>query len=186
MKPMKAKSNPVLPFTIVRDSNETAKYHFAGIQSDVGDKCDGLPWIVPLIEKPLYSMHRLPISVDRKPEIIKGLADYSIDGMEHQVQIERKSVPDLFSTLGGRRHEFECEIARLNMLAFSAVVIEGNWKSIVLDPPPESQLFVKTVSRTILSWSIRYPRVHWFTCEGRRHAELTTFNLLRQFYKQFK
>lgn len=182
---MKEPQSPILPFTIVRCSNETAPYHFAGIQSDAGDKCDSMPWVVPIVTKPLYLLHRLPIQLDQKREpILKGMADYSIETLTDHVAIERKSVSDLYSTIGGRRYEFECEVARLNLLPFAAVVVEGDWNKILLDPPASSQMAPKTIGRTILSWSIRYPRVHWFTCSDRRHAELTTFQLLRQFWKQ--
>ncbi|HWL09370.1 MAG TPA: ERCC4 domain-containing protein [Planctomicrobium sp.] len=185
MRITKEVTAPTLPFTIVRCSNETAPYHFAGISSDSGDRCNGLPWIVPVITKPLYLTHRLPIQLDLKREpILKGMADYSIEGLTDHIAIERKSVSDLYSTIGGRRYDFKCEIARLNMLPFSAVVIEGDWSRILLDPPAQSQMEPKNIARTILSWSIRFPRVHWFTCSDRRHAELLTFQLLRQFWKQ--
>lgn len=182
---MKEKTSPVLPFTIVRDVNESAPYHFTGIPSDASDNCNGLPWVVPIVTKSLWSMGRIPIALDLlKEPVLKGYADYSIQGMEHLISIERKSLTDLYSTLGSRRYEFECEIARLSRLEFAAVVIEADWNTILFDPPASSRLNPKTVSRTVLSWSIRYPNVHWFTCVDRRHGELTTFQLLRQFWKQ--
>lgn len=173
---------PTLPFTISRDSNESAPWHFAGIESDAEQRANGAPWIVPIITKPLWNMHRTEVFIGDMP-YLKGGADYSIDGLEHRIQLERKSVADLYSTLGQRRSDFEAEICRLNMLEFAAVIIEGDWRAI-LDPPANSQLNPKTVSRTILSWSIRYPRVHWFPCVDRRHAEKLAFQLLRQFWRQ--
>jgi hypothetical protein len=67
-------------------------------------------------------------------------------------------------------------------MEFAAVVVEAPFSRILRDPPPHSDLLPKAVFRTILSWSVRYPKVHWFPCEDRRHAEITCFRLLQRFY----
>lgn len=169
------------PFRIVVDVNEGIPYRFTGLTTD---KSDGeLPVVVELITKPLYQMGKLAIEV-KGQWFTKGLADYSIDGLEAEIQIERKSLEDLYGTLGGRRDDFEAEIARLDLCKYAAVVVESGWDDILLNPPGHSRLNPKTVSRTIQSWSIRYPRVHWFTCSGRQHAEQFTFRLLEMFWRQ--
>lgn len=175
------KSPPLLPFRIVVDVNESLPYQFAGIASDA--KYGGLPWVVPTVTLPLYAMAKEPVEI-RGETHLKGLADYSIDGMIDRVAIERKSLPDLYSTIGGRRDEFEAEIARLDRLECADVVIEADWHRILTDPPPSSRLLPKIVSRTIISWSRRYRNVHWHACASRRHAELMTFQLLFQFWRQ--
>lgn len=154
------------PFTIVVDSNESAPWHFTGMPID-GDRHDRV-YIVPIERQAMYR---------------KGLADYSIKGCEQLVQIERKSLPDLFGTLAGRRDEFKAEIDRINSTCmFAAVVIEADFVEIA-GGCERSQLSPKSVLRTIISWSIRYPRVHWFPCPSRRDAERLTFRLLEKFWQ---
>lgn len=171
----------VPPFRVVVDVNEGLAYRFTGMLTD-GSKA-GRPIVVSTITKALYQMGKMPIQV-KGNWFTKGLADYSIDGFEERVQIERKSLEDLYGTLGGRRDDFEAEIARLNLCDFAAVVIEAGWHDILFNPPGYSRLSPKVVSRTITSWSMRYPQVHWFTLDGRSHAEPFTFRLLEMFWRQ--
>lgn len=168
------------PFTIVIDTNESMPYSFTGIDVD-GDQ-HGRHYVPRIVRKPLWSMGRETVSVKGR-EMIHGLADYSIDGMELLVQVERKSVSDLYSTLGQRRDEFEAEMARLSRCRYAAVVVEGDWQKILVEHGSRSNLNPKSVSRTILSWSVRYG-IHWWTCTNRRHAELVTFQLLMRFWKE--
>jgi hypothetical protein len=169
------------PFRIIACVNEGIPYRFTGLTTDKGD--GELPILVDVVRKPLYSMGRRTIELKEK-RFVKGLADYTIEGLEEEIQIERKSLEDLYGTLGGRRDDFEAEIARINLCKFAAVVIESGWDEILLNPPSHSRLNPKTVSRTIQSWSICYPNVHWFTLAGRQHAEIFTFRLLEMFWRQ--
>lgn len=155
------------PFRIVADTNEGIPYRFTGMRTD---KSDGdLPIIVEVIRKPLY---------------LRGLADYSIDGLEEEIQIERKSKEDLFGTLGGRRDEFEAEISRLNeRCKVAAVFVESEWTDIFQNPPSHSRLPPKVVSRTVSSWTQKYPMVHWFFCAGRQHAESAVFRHLEMYWR---
>lgn len=154
------------PFNIVIDSNETHPYRFTGIEEDAAR---GNAIIVPRMV--------------RKAMWVQGLADYSIEGLEQRIQIERKSKADLFSTLGKRRVKFEDEINRLNETCDAAfIVVEAEWKEILLDPPRHSRLNPKTITRTHDSWMLKYPKVHWVMCAGRRHAEVKTYRMLAKFY----
>jgi hypothetical protein len=110
--------------------------------------------------------------------------DYSLKGFESRVACERKSMADLFSTIGQGRDRFERELTRLAEMEFAAVVIEGTWEDICTDPPPHTQLPPKTVFRSILAWSVRYPRVHWIPAGPRRLAEVTTFRLLEKWVQE--
>ena len=156
------------PFTIIIDSNETQPYHFHGMKADANRNH---ATIIPRIEKQAMWVH--------------GLADYSLQGHELEIQIERKSLSDLYATLGGRREMFEDEIKRLNDICKIAyVVIEAELSEIILRPPEHSKLNPKTVSRTMMSWSMKYPGVHWIACHDRRHAEVMTYRLLEMFWKK--
>lgn len=109
--------------------------------------------------------------------------DYTIDGFEHALAVEKKSLADLFGTVGQGRERFERELDRLNRLDFAAVVVEAEWSTILTDPPRHTQLCPKTVFRSVLAWQQRWRGVHWWFCDGRRHAEVTTFRILERWYK---
>lgn len=155
-------THEVCQFTIIVDVNETLPYRFDSIRTDKG---------VPVI-----------VNTERLPLYRYGLADYTIRGMEQDIQIERKG-DDLPSSLTARRAEFEQEIYRLDQTCeFAAVVVEHEWSEILQDTH-EHGASAKVISRTVQSWSIKYPRVHWFMCANRSHAELLTFRLLDKFWR---
>lgn len=170
----------VLPFTIVIDSNEQAPYTFTGISVD-GDK-HKRRWVVPTTRKPLFTMHRKLITLhDNRGQFTKGLADYSIDGREEEIQIERKSLTDLYGTLGQRRNEFEAEFARLQDCKYAAVIVEAEWSQIADNAP--AGLNAKSIVRTMMSWNMRYG-VNWWCVPGRRVAEVTAFHILYKWWME--
>lgn len=152
----------VAPFSIIVDTREQLPYSF-----------DGMGIVVPTV------VHGLPSG------------DYSIQGMEELIAIERKSLDDLYGSVTWGRRRFETEIGRLDELpGFAAVVIEADWRDIVspLEHRPGwiNQTDPKSVVGTINSWSIRYPRVHWLACGSRREAEIRTFEILQAAWKELK
>lgn len=151
-----------VPFRVVVDSREQLPYTFGGLRADA-DK------------------HNRPLEITRVCKTLPA-GDYSIEGFETRIAIERKSLADLFSTLGQRRDQFEAEHARLARYEFAAVVIEASWSRILFDPPGNSRLLPKTILRTGASWSQRYG-VHWLAYENRRFAEIMTFRHLETFWK---
>jgi ERCC4-type nuclease len=161
----KIKEVPKAPFVVVVDSREQAPYRFTEIERD---RFDG----GGILMIPLQTGRALPSG------------DYSIVGYESRMAVERKSLVDLFGSVGRERKRFEAEIERLNEFEFAAVVVEDEIGNMILHPPPQSQLSPKTITRTIQSWSIRYPMVHWFFLPGRRAAEVWTFRLLEMYWRQ--
>lgn len=163
----------MVPFSIVIDTNEGAPWGFRGIKGRM-KKGVQLPLIVKTVKKPLWSWDRNEWGV--------GLADYSIDGLEYEVQIERKSVSDLFSTLGQRRENFENEISRLNQQCkVACIMIEGGMGNIASfrehGPEPSS------VIGTMISWGQRYPKVHWIPAGSRDMAERLAFRFLERYWE---
>lgn len=162
----------IAAFTIVQDSNEGAPWLFRGMK---GKAKSGVrpPIVVKTVKKALWNWGRNEWGV--------GLADYSIDGLEEEVQIERKSIADLFGTLSSRRDNFEREVARLNEQCVSAcVMIEGGFNHIASfkehGPDPSS------VIGTILAWGQRYPKVHWIPAGSRDMAERLSFRFLERYW----
>jgi ERCC4-type nuclease len=168
-------SNPIAPkpkfvvdgrFTtpILVDTREQLPFEFKNFNCDKSD--GGGPLTVTTVRTTLPS------------------GDYSLPGYELAVAIERKSMSDLYGTLGRGRERFERELERLKGYAFTAVVIEASWNEILNDPPFRTNLSPKTVFRSVLAYSVRYPRIHWFTADSRRLAEAITLRLLERFLKE--
>lgn len=148
-----------VPFTILVDGREKAPYTFQGLIADAR-----------------HGRRRLVVPT-RWAHLRTG--DYTIEGMERLVAIERKSPEDLYGSLGSRRERFEEEHRRLSEMAFACVVIEADWRDLLDNPPPRSRLNPKCVWRTALSWPIRYG-VPWYTYSDRRMAEVATFRMLEK------
>jgi DNA excision repair protein ERCC-4 len=156
----------VFPCEIVIDDREKRPYEFEDLVSDkkYGSK---------------------PIKVNKVIRRIET-GDYTLVGHESKISIERKNLSDLYSTIGHGRERFEAEFQRLNELDHAFLVVESDW-SEVLNPPESitrhTDLPPKTISRTAISWQLRYPRVHWFPCGSREIAEATTFRILEMYLR---
>lgn len=149
---------------VVIDTREQRPFAFQGLRCDATD--GGGPLTVPVVRGTLKS------------------GDYSLAGHETRVAVERKSLEDCYGTIGQGRERFERELERLAAYRFAAVVIEATWPEVCADPPPHTQLPPKTVFRSILAWSVRYPAIHWFPAGPRRLAEVTTFRILERWLKE--
>jgi hypothetical protein len=99
------------PFTMVVDSREQHPYTFAAIRADAD--AGRRPVVVPIVSAGLPA------------------GDYSIEGLENVVAVERKSLQDCFSTLGQGRARFVRELERLAQYEFAAVVVEAEWSEII-------------------------------------------------------
>jgi len=152
------------PFAVLIDGREKAPYRFTDIRADARHGRGRI--IVPTEWAHLKT------------------GDYTIRHMKSIVAVERKSLADLYSTLGQHRDRFEAEHQRMAEMRRAAVVIEASWRDILRNPPERSKLIPKTVFRTAMSWFMRYG-VPWFAVEDRRMAELTTFRLLEKAWKEF-
>ena len=157
----------VHPFTVIVDNREQCPWTFGDLPEVRG--------------------RRQRVTID-KQYLVTG--DYSISGYEDRFAIERKSLEDLYSTLGQNRERFEREFQRMQEMRFAAVVVEASWLE-VLDPTLArpagdwlSDLHPASVAGTITAWSIRYPRIHWWFPGGRRRAELLAWELTAKFWRE--
>lgn len=156
------------PFTITVDSREQRPYRFKAIRSDARQS------------------HR-PVRVETEWGCLSA-GDYSIKTLESIVAIERKSLPDLFGSIGRGHARFRREHERLATLQFAAVVVEGTWADVLFKPPAYSRIKPKIVFRTVMRWSMRY-NVHWHfvggrnPAESRRFGEQTVYRLLSNFWE---
>jgi hypothetical protein len=160
------------PFVVAVDDREKLPFAFAGLHADA-------------------RQHSRPLLVET---VVRHLptGDYTIDGYTPdggglwagKVGVERKSLADLYGTVGRHRARFERELERLDALDVAWVVVEAEWSTILAGPPGRCELPPKVISRSVTAWEIRYPRVHWRMMPGRAVAEATTYRLLERYWKE--
>jgi len=149
------------PFTIDIDTREQLPFPFRHIQDQI-----------------------LPFTVERAT-LAEG--DYGVrtpadTPKAARIALERKSLPDLYGSLGNGRDRFRREFERLAGYGYAALVIEAPWEAI-LSPSQylrhDTAMSPKSVVRSLLAWSQRYG-VHVFPCPNRQFAEQLTYRLLER------
>ena len=123
--------------------------------------------------------------VKPKPKVIKATlktGDYSIEGMENIVTVERKSLADAIQSFVKGRKRFERELERMSKMEFAVVVIEADWTTIFTTTSKYSKVRPKTIYASIMAWQQRF-KVHFWCCPGRDFAERTTYRILERFYR---
>lgn len=155
----------VCPFTVVIDSSEQRPYTFKGLTADADKKF--APLAIPTVR---YSL---------------AVGDYSIQGRESEILIERKSKEDLYGSMSTteKRENFIARLEVMNAIPWGAVVVEAGWQELIESPPRHTKFAPKSLYRTILFWMQRYPKVHWFPAFSREFAEITTFRLLQCWHR---
>lgn len=125
-------------------------------------------------------------SIEPQPALIYQAlptGDYSLVGHEDQITIERKSLCDLYGSVGAGRERFEREFQRMTEFDYAALVIEADLGCIIKNPPEYSRMRPKAVFRTLLSWSLKYGVYVW-PCPDRGFAEKTTYLLLKFWWEK--
>ena len=157
----------ISPITVLVDSNEGAPYSFQNLA------CDSSKSYKPLIIR------------TKKKRLATG--DYSIEGFEDQVTVERKSPEDAYGTFLGfqkdRRGRFKRQLQRMQEMDFSIVVIEGEFSRMVNNPPAHFEGKGKLFYRTVLSWEVEFRGGGFmgFAFMGTRaNAERSTFRYLEK------
>lgn len=189
------------PFTIVIDTAEQLPFTFTNLRADAAQL--HRPLVVRTTRRRLAlpaPYHRLSI-------------DYSVEGMESIVGIERKSHEDFCNTLAGKhRARFERKLSIINgdnmgdgnsgsdsggninetssvpphpvpSFKYFAIIVEAEWSTILAHPPEFSAVMPKTLFRTVIAWQCRYPRIHWMFMPGRQRAEQATYRVLERWWK---
>jgi len=124
-----------------------------------------------------------------------GMGDYTIKGMEDaktgwRISIERKSLPDLFSTILSNRARFVRELEKLNKMEYAAVVVEAPLEQVISYMPPywrdmeivpEKQMGKKRqVIGSIQAWQLRYGNIRWWFL-SRSYVEIWCIGCWRDF-----
>lgn len=160
----------ICPFTLTIDTREQSPFQFKSFRADA---------------KHARTVKGLKIIPDLFiPTITQGLptGDYSIQGHESSIAIERKSLNDLYGTLGGGRERFERELVRLSQMKVAHIVVEADWMAVLTCPPDRTKLNPKSVFRSINAWEQEFPTIHWQFMGNRELAEHKTFRILERYW----
>jgi hypothetical protein len=159
------------PFVVLIDSAEQHPFEFSGFQSGAATNHRVID--VPTKVKSLGPSH----------------GDYSIEGFEGQIHIERKSMNDAHGTIlgwGEHRERFERELEFLDSIEFGAIVIECSLGELLSRAPArgrkteiENRLIL---NQQYLAWLLKYRAVKWIFCDTRGLAQIETFRLFEKFY----
>ncbi len=80
------------------------------------------------------SREKEPYTFDSRCDVVRRAlpaGDYSIEGFEDSVAVERKSLEDFVSTVIHNRQRFNRELQRLNKYEAACVVVESNMRDVL-------------------------------------------------------
>lgn len=159
----------VCPFVVAVDTREQAPWTFQQI----------------VIEKRLWLVKRVVQTLQT--------GDYSIQGQEQSLVIERKSAEDLVASVTAGNKRFRAEHERMRDVVkfgqpdggFACVIVEGSLATICeqLDSEPGRRVTSETILGATASWPMRY-QTPWFYAGDRRHAELLAMRIMVKWWKQ--
>jgi len=137
---------------------------------------------------------KLPFSIlvdsrEQRPYEFKGqdtirttlhTGDYSVDGYEDTIGIERKSLDDYYGCLCANRERFGRALDRLAALSFGAVVVEANLtklgKKLMYGNGKWSKISPGFAMKSYVEWGWK---VRIEPCQGRVQGENMVIKLLK-------
>lgn len=127
-----------------------------------------------------------PFTVERMT-LVTGdyCVGWPVPHLKQNMIVERKSLQDLYGTLGSGRKRFEREFERMQSYGYAALAIEAGWDLIAqpnLMLHHKTQLNPKSVIATLHAWSQRYG-VHIWTFPNRAWSERLVFRALERWYR---
>ena len=130
------------------------------------------------------SREKLPYSIDL-PSITKKLeaGDYSVEGLERRVAVERKSLDDFVSTVIWDRDRFFKELRKLAEYDFACVVVEADLTDIV-QGRYRSEAHPRSVLGMTLSIIADF-EVPVFFCSNRRISRQFVTSLLLRLHRKY-
>ncbi len=103
--------------------------------------------------------------------------DYSLEGLEDVISIERKSLDDWIGTILNSRSRFRRELMRLQEYCYAAVVIEGGLSDI-LAGNYKSKVKPDSLLGMSCQLMLQYSPVHFIYAGDRPHAARLVSELL--------
>lgn len=175
-------------YVVLVDTGELQPWTFDGMRANANKQ-----------HRPLV-VRTLRANLGRHPDS-KG--DYSLEGFDQHVGVERKSLEDCISTvlgwdspyerrekLSGHRERFEKELDNLSKLEAACVIVEASLGDCLAEMPSygkkSRELNQISFHRSIIAYGMDYRGVQWHFCPDRRLAEITCLRFLERFYRKWK
>ena len=123
----------------------------------------------------------------KKDVVTKKLdvGDYSIEGEEQNIGIERKSLPDLYGTLGSGHKRFKKELERALKLKYFAIVVDGSYSACLnkeFDGAHHSRMKGFVVTSIAFTIHMKY-KVPIFFTHGRNESKRIIKELFNAYMK---
>lgn len=97
--------------------------------------------------------------------------DYSVEGLERILRIEKKGCEELWQCLGSKREHFRGQLARMVQFPIRLLVIEGTLEDFS-KRPLRSRLTWRAASSLLAHWTVEFGVPYWFL--GRRSPATQT------------
>ena len=97
-----------------------------------------------------------------------SVGDYSVKFLTEHIRIERKSLPDLISSLTQGRDRFQREMTLIRAFKFRCIVVEGGLVEVIAGSY-RSKATPNSILASCASWSAKYAPIHF--CGDRSSAE---------------
>lgn len=124
-----------------------------------------------------------PPEVETMPGTLQA-GDYSLQGFEKHIALERKSLPDFISCCGSERERFTAELQRLKAYSLRAVIIEGNFQDVI-QGNYRSQIKPASIIGSVSSWYMKYKTGFFFTDTPAAAATLC-LSLMQNYIRNLK
>ena len=135
--------------------------------------------VVDTREQLPYQFDRRRINVSRRA---LPAGDYSLDGRETEVSVERKSLSDFVGSVIQARDRFEREIVRLSTYRAACIVIEADMHD-VLDHRYRSHAHPHSVIGSAIALFVDH-KVPFLFCSDRETAGRFTAGYLTKYHKR--
>ena len=106
------------------------------------------------------------------------IGDYSIQGLEDCISIERKELNDLIACLTTDRGRFEKELFKAKALDYFAIVVEASLSDLA-NGNYRSQMNSKSAIQSLIAFSVRYRLPVWLAGSRQCGQRLTESLLLK-------
>lgn len=138
--------------TIITDSREQAGYLFKGKEAEA-----------KIVMKKL------------------DVGDYSLEGYETEIVIERKRLGELFNNFAGDRERFMREVERMEKIPYKFLLIEDSFQDLVEMKKLPGKVSIKLVVATLISLMIKHNLKVVFAGNPRL-AEQLAYRILLKFF----
>src|SRR6266852_441788 len=124
---------------------------------------------------------QLPLTLPNSRRATLATGDYSVEGYEQLIAVERKSHADFVMCVGAERERFERCLARLATYEYPALVLECTMSDL-LAGTRFSAVHPNSVIGSLIGWSVKYRLPVWLA-GNREHAAMVVTKILHNAVK---